>query len=242
MSFLDPSSAPLLRDVLRPLSSDFLPVTLTPVPPGRPKGDALALEMRYRPEKGVAVRETLRFAEKFVSGRGHPVVHVLGWKTEPITLTGRLNDRADVDVFATDGPLGGAVVNRSRELGHALRRMMRRGDVVLLEWGTAIAVEGLITEVEIRNRRESDMTYEIRFLPIRPDKAPGDAAPDVVRVRGVSLGEAVRTARGAILRYEALQRTLSSIYQTVGAGRLLTTRRGDEDALETALNVGNPLV
>lgn len=250
---------PSLQSILRPFSSDYQPVVITPIPEGQPPGQPVNLELRYRP-KDLTVVERLRYSDVHLSGVDERVVQIHGVETADIRLEGKFSDRNDVGVYQGQGdgiPLSGgasllglpvaesatilegrpSVVNLSREKSHELRRLFRLRQRVRLEWGSALRIEGLITEVEIKSRRESDMDYALVFMPLSMDEAPGEPKKEI-KIRQTTANQIIRNVRRAANAVTSVRESLSRLYLQTGILRSVATRRLDpevEDVLDEPL-------
>lgn len=133
---------------------------------GEPLAFAFSVEgksMPFRPWTFAVAQRTVRTD---YPGGVQPTEQVLGWKFEPFTITGRLDDRYNEPGFA----------NQTRK---DLELLVQRGNPVSITH-QSINIRGVVTNVEFDWRREWDIGYSITVSPhnrlfdsvSKPEKVP----------------------------------------------------------------------
>lgn len=192
--------------VLRPTNADGMPVIITALD----SGSQLILSGRDLPNKGVELVSKLRYEKTYYPGVNEATFHVLGQEQDPIVLNGRFYDRSDFSIVTQPtASLGNPFVGGPRLKAVFLQELFDNSELVRLQWGSNIDVEGYITEINLENIRHNIIGYSITIDPLRPfspsTRIPANSILGVDQQaiglaidRGVELAKQVLDAAGGV--------------------------------------------
>lgn len=148
----------------------------------------LYLGTKARPQRGVEVRDKVRFSKQFYPGNDEATIHIQGMEYDDIVLRGRFHD-----------PVGDVFIGGSRRRVELLRGLQHRRSTCELSWGGNIVRTGIVADVTITEKTHHDVNYEIRFVVAKAGEVGTEATnTEQLNATQRALDRLIRTTRNVL--------------------------------------------